>query len=109
VRPVLESQFDLISPYYLRHKYEGTVITGIVYPLMRALYGKRIRQPIGADFAYSAKLIGHCLEQPHWDSDVTGPGIDAWIATGAIAAGFKLAQAFLGTRTQSHSDPPPQQ
>jgi hypothetical protein len=108
VRPVLDSQFDLVSPYYLRHKYEGTVITGIVYPLMRALYGKRIRQPIGADFAYSAKLIGHCLQQPQWDSDVTGPGIDAWIATAAIAAGFKLAQAFLGTRAQSHSDPPPE-
>ncbi len=108
VRPVLESQFDLVSPYYLRHKNEGTVINGIVYPLMRALYGKRIRQPIGADFAYSPRLIAHCLEQPQWDSDVTGPGIDAWITTGSIAAGFKLAQASLGTRTQSNTDPPPQ-
>ncbi len=108
VRPVLENQFDLVCPYYLRHKYDGTVVSGIVYPLTRALYGKRVRQPIGADFAYSAKLIGHCLQQPHWDSDITGPGIDAWITTGAIAAGFKLAQAFLGTREQSHSDPPAQ-
>src|SRR5438309_661057 len=107
VQPVLDKEFDFVSPCYLRHKNEGTVINGIVYPLVRALYGKRIRQPIGADFAYSARLIGHHLQLPQWDSHVTGSGIDAWITTRTIAGGFKMAQAFLGTRTQTFSDPPP--
>jgi hypothetical protein len=108
VRPALDGQFDLVTPYYLRHKYDGTVISGIVYPLVRALYGQQIREPIGADFGYSAKLIAHLTQQSRWDPDVTGAGVDAWITTQSIAGSFKLAQAFLGPRVQSPSGPPPQ-
>ena len=56
-RPVIENASDFVSPCYLRHKYEGTIINGIVYPLTRALYGKRIQQPIGGEFALSRKFI----------------------------------------------------
>jgi hypothetical protein len=108
VRPVLDGHFDLVTPYYLRHKYDGTVISGIVYPLVRALYGKQIRQPIGADFGYSAKLMAHFAQQARWEPDVTGSGVDAWITTQSIALDLKAAQAFLGTRVQSQSGPPPQ-
>ena len=40
--PVLEKGFDFVAPYYLRHKYDGTITNSIVYPVTRALYGKRI-------------------------------------------------------------------
>ena len=108
VRPVLEGQFDLVTPHYLRHKYDGTVINGIVYPLVRALYGKQLRQPMGADFGYSAKLIAHLTQLAEWDPNVTGASVDAWITTQSIARNFKIAQAFLGRRVQSPSGPPPQ-
>jgi hypothetical protein len=106
VRPVIEGGFDLVTPYYVRHKYDGTVINGIVYPLVRALYGKQIRQPIGADFGYSAKLILHLTQQAPWDSDVTGAGVDAWITMQSIAWNFQLAQANLGPRVQNAGGPP---
>jgi len=106
-RPVFEGPFDLVTPHYQRHKYDGTVINGIVYPLVRALYGKRIRQPIGADFGYSARLVTHLMQVP-WDPEATGAGVDAWITMQSIAGGFKLAQAALGPRAQSQSGPPPQ-
>jgi len=106
-RPVLEESFDLVTPHYLRHKYDGTIINGIVYPLVRALYGKRIRQPIGADFGYSSKLIDH-LMRAHWDPEATGSGVDAWITTQSLAGGFKVAEGALGPRAQSPSGPPPE-
>src|SRR5918911_1467395 len=59
VRPVLEEGYDYVAPYYLRHKYDGTITNSLVYPLTRALYGKRIRQPIGGDFGFSGKLAEH--------------------------------------------------
>lgn len=108
IRPVLEGQFDLVTPYYLRHKYDGTVINGIVYPLVRALYGKQVRQPIGADFGYSPKLMAHLTQQTRWDPDVTGAGVDAWVTTQSLAVGLKVGQAFLGTRVQSPSGLAPQ-
>ena len=60
--PVLEQGFDYVAPYYLRHKYDGTITNSIVYPMTRTLYGHRIRQPIGGDFGFSGHLAQHYLD-----------------------------------------------
>ena len=52
-QPVLEYEYDYIAPYYHRHKYDGTITNGIVYPMTRTLYGKSVRQPIGGEFGFS--------------------------------------------------------
>jgi glycosyltransferase involved in cell wall biosynthesis len=52
IKPVLEQGYDYVSPLYHRHKYDGTITNSIVYPITRALYGKRVRQPIGGDLAF---------------------------------------------------------
>jgi hypothetical protein len=105
VRPVLEKEFDFVAPYYHRHKYDGTITNSIVYPMTRALYGKRIRQPIGGDFGFSSRLIDHYLKQDVWDSDVARFGVDIWVTTQAICGGFKLCQAFLGAKIHDPKDP----
>jgi len=50
--PIIMKGYDYVTPYYCRHKYDGTITNSIVYPLTRALYGKAIRQPIGGDFGF---------------------------------------------------------
>ncbi len=52
IKPVIERDFDYVSPLYHRHKYDGTITNSIIYPLTRALYGRQIRQPIGGDFGF---------------------------------------------------------
>ena len=49
--PILKGGYDFVAPMYARYKYDGTITNNISYPLTRALYGTRIRQPIGGDFA----------------------------------------------------------
>lgn len=105
IRPILEREFDFVAPYYLRHKYDGTITNSIVYPLTRALYGKRIRQPIGGDFGFSGRLLEHYLKQDVWSTDVARFGIDIWVTTQAICSGFKLCQAFLGAKIHDPKDP----
>ena len=61
----------------------------IVYPLTRALYRQRVRQPIGGDFGLSGRLAAHYLLQDVWDTDVARPSIDIWMTTTAICDGFK--------------------
>ena len=39
--------------------------------MTRALYGLRIRQPIGGDFGVCGDLVRHYLEQDDWDADVS--------------------------------------
>ena len=53
-RPVLEGGVDLVVPVYLRRKFDGLINSGILSPFARALFGKRVRQPVGADLAFSA-------------------------------------------------------
>ena len=105
VRPVLEQGFDFVAPYYLRHKFDGTITNSVVYPLTRALYGRRIRQPLGGEFCFSAPLIEHYLRQDVWNTDVARFGIDVWLTTQALCGGFRPCQVFLGAKIHNPKDP----
>ena len=61
---------------YGRHKFDGTITNGIVYPLMRPLYGNRVRQPIAGGFGFSGSLAKFYLTKDIWDTDVGLFGID---------------------------------
>jgi hypothetical protein len=60
--PVMENGCQFVAPLYIRHKYDGTITNNIVYNLTRALYGKRIRQPMGGDFAISMDVANFYAE-----------------------------------------------
>jgi glucosylglycerate synthase len=103
--PILEKGYQYITPIYCRHKYDGTITNNVVYTLTRALYGKRIRQPIGGDFAFSPDVAAHYIKQPVWDSEIARFGIDIWMTTRAIVDNFKIGQANLGVKIHDVKDP----
>jgi glycosyltransferase involved in cell wall biosynthesis len=103
--PILQEGFDYVAPLYLRHKYDGTITNSIVYPLTRALYGQRVRQPIGGDFGFSGKLAAHYLTHDVWHTDVARFGIDIWMTTTALTGGFRVCQSFLGAKIHDPKDP----
>ena len=101
--PVLKG-FDLASPCYLRHKYDGTITNNIVYPLVYGLLGKNLRQPIGGDFAFSPRLARHWLSK-EWTSTTRQYGVDNFMTTHALLGGFRLCQANLGAKVHKVSQP----
>lgn len=103
--PVLEKGYQFVAPVYIRHKYDGTITNNIVYNLTRALYGKRIRQPIGGDFAISKDAAKFYAEQDVWGTDVARFGIDIWMTTSAITQGFRICQSNLGVKIHDVKDP----
>jgi glycosyltransferase involved in cell wall biosynthesis len=105
LEPVLEKGYQFVSPVYVRHKYDGTITNNIVYNLTRALYGKRIRQPIGGDFALSRDLARFYIDQDVWTTDVARFGIDIWMTTTAVTQGFKICQSNLGVKIHDVKDP----
>ncbi|OGS96578.1 MAG: glycosyl transferase family 2 [Gallionellales bacterium RIFCSPLOWO2_02_FULL_57_47] len=105
LKPVLVGGYDYVSPLYHRHKFDGTITNSIVYPLTRALYGRRVRQPIGGDFGFSGSLAQYYLTKDVWQTDVARFGIDIWMTTTAIANGFKVTQSFLGAKIHDAKDP----
>ncbi len=103
--PIIKKGFDFVAPLYSRHKYDGTITNSIVYPMTRALYGKRIRQPIGGEFGFSGNLAEFYLAQQVWDTQVARFGIDIWMTTEALANNFKVCQTFLGAKIHDPKDP----
>lgn len=103
--PVMKEGYDFVAPLYSRHKYDGSITNSIIYPVTRALYGKQIRQPIGGDFGFSGKLAEFYLSQDVWDTEVALFGIDIWMTTEAVAEGFRLCQAYLGSKIHDPKDP----
>jgi len=98
IRPILFSGYDFVAPNYHREKYEGGITSSIVYPLTRALYGRRIRQLTGGEFAVSPRVIECYLSRDIWEEDVARFGIDIWMTTVAIAEGFRVCQSILGAK-----------
>jgi glucosylglycerate synthase len=96
--PVLLKGYDFVTPHYARHKYDGTITNHVAYPLTRALYGKRIRQPIGGDFGLSGEFASTLPERDVWETDVARFGIDIWTTTVAINEGRRVCQGHLGAK-----------
>lgn len=103
--PVIKEGFDFVAPLYSRHKFDGTITNSIVYPMTRALYGRRIRQPIGGEFGFFGRLADYYLVQNVWESHVARFGIDIWITTEAVANDFRVCQTFLGAKIHDPKDP----
>ncbi len=103
--PVFKLNYGFVTPYYLRHKHDGTITNSIVYPLTRALYGRRVRQPIGGEFCFTGALAKIYAHQEVWNTDIARFGIDVWMTTTAITEGFRLAQASMGVKLHDDKDP----
>ena len=100
LRPVSRDNFDLVTPVYGRHKFEGLLVRSLVYPMNRALYSKRVREPYPTEFAFSGRLGSHFLAQDIWSQEVGHIGAEIYLVISAIAGGFKLAQSFVGTKSR---------
>ena len=99
-QPVLEGSADLVTPVYRRGRYESLLIAAVVAPLFRALYGYRLRFPIGGDFGLSATLVSRCLRPT-----ATARGEPIWLTSEAACAGMQLAQAQLGVAFPAQREP----
>lgn len=58
---ILDRQCVLAMPVYPVARHEALINTGILSPLSRALFGKRVHYPIAFDFAASGAMCGHLL------------------------------------------------
>jgi len=107
--PVLSGGVDLVAPAYARGRLEGVLVTGIVYPLTRTLFGHRLRQPLGREIVISRRLAEVLLRDEEWRTDPGHAGGDLWVVTKALLAESTVAQVFLGPRPlpqRQPEDPP---
>lgn len=102
-QPIVEGG-DFVNPLYARHKYDGTITKNICYPLIYGVFGRNIRQPIGGDFAMSARFAKHLIKQP-WHLTTMEYGIDIFMTMNAITGGYAICETGLGAKVHKPSAP----
>jgi glucosylglycerate synthase len=98
LHPIHRDGFDLVTPTYRRRKFEGLLITNLLYPMVRALYGVRIREAYTPEFGFSGRLGSQFLGQNVWNDGAGGAGVELRFSLAAIAGGYRICQSFLGEK-----------
>ena len=98
LQPIYRDDCDLVTPTYRRHKFEGLLITNLVYPMVRALYGVRIREAYMSEFGFSGRLGSQFLGQNAWNDADDGEGVDLRLTLAAITGGYRVCQSYLGEK-----------
>ncbi len=101
LRPVYRQGCDFVLPVYRRHKFDGLLVTNLLYPMARALYGLRIREPFPSDFAFSANLGCQFLAQNDWKDDLRGTSPEMYFTVAAVAGTYRVCQSFVGNKDQA--------
>jgi hypothetical protein len=95
--PVLQGDADYVSPVYGRALTEGTLTTNLLAPLLRALFGKRLLEVLGACAGVSAALIERLPPAEEWD-EPTGQGAEARLLGEALAGRHAIVEVYLGRK-----------
>jgi len=89
---VLERQCGLVMPVYNAGRYDGLLNSGILAPLSRALYGRRLRYPLAFDFAASGAM---CARLAGLESHQNNHGGNSLLWPATVAA-TQSAQTTVG-------------
>jgi hypothetical protein len=94
VQPVVVDGFDVVAPGYERQVFDGLLNAAVVYPLTRALYGRRIQGQLGVDFCFSPRVAAR------WGTGAEDvkPARPTWLIPQAVVDGHRVCQAHVGAR-----------
>jgi glucosylglycerate synthase len=98
--PVYYDDFDLVAPIYHRQTFDGVLMRGLLYPMTRAVYGYRIREPYASEFAISGRLATDFLGKAVWNDEWGRSGPEISLTVTAITGNYRVCQVFLGTKAQ---------
>jgi hypothetical protein len=104
--PILSGEADLVAPSYQRRRFDGVLVTGLVYPLTRALFGQRVLQPLGQEIVIGRRLAEPLARDEAWRSDPGDGGTHLWTLTFSLMRDCRIAQVILGPRPVPQAQPP---
>src|SRR5215469_4212138 len=89
LRPSYREKLEYVAPLYARTKFQGLLARDLLYPMIRAIFGLRLREAYSDDWAFSGRLASQCLEQDVWGQEVVRARPEAWMAVTAICWGYR--------------------
>ncbi|HEX7079250.1 MAG TPA: hypothetical protein VF363_12575 [Candidatus Eisenbacteria bacterium] len=107
IGPVLRDRRDFVAPVHQRHPLDAPLASQLVRPLVRAVYARRIEEPVAGEFGCSGAFVTRCLADAIWDREMAPLGVDASLSLAALAGPFDVCQASLGPRVTAPDAPRP--
>ena len=104
VNPVVEGR-DLTVACYQRSAYAAALTDNLVYPFMRTLFNRDLRDPLAGEFCLSGSLASEVAKRDVWETDVARFGFNAWLAIQALTENIDLSQVDLGYRGEGGGQP----
>ncbi|MDR1608248.1 MAG: hypothetical protein LBT38_07570 [Deltaproteobacteria bacterium] len=95
IHPIIMDTADFTNPLYARNAIDSPVTNLMVYPMIRALFGRRLRQPVLADWAFNAKFLKALLAYPDWPDSPSLMIPEFLIKVMAIIGGFRICQTIM--------------
>ncbi|MEV4314845.1 glycosyltransferase [Actinocrispum sp. NPDC049592] len=94
----------LAVPTYRRNRYEANTTNHLASPLVAALFGTPLQQPIGGEFALNQALLRRAVNWPV-PASAELYGIDIWLTANTLREGHHVEEVPLGTKL--HNSPFP--
>jgi glucosylglycerate synthase len=91
---VLEERCDFVKPLGGASPWERPLVTQLVAPLMSAILGRRLRDPIASQFACSGMFAASALSAAFWDTALARDGIDVWLAARAMSGSARVGEVW---------------
>ena len=94
----------MAAPIYRRNRYEANSTNHLVCPLLGALFGSTLQQPIAGDFAFNRAFLQRVAA---WRRPASASlyGIDVWLTANALREGHRVVEVPLGRKI--HNSPFP--
>ncbi|MFQ5800521.1 MAG: glycosyltransferase family 2 protein [Candidatus Hydrothermarchaeales archaeon] len=92
LRPIAFGLADFTVSRYLRDKHDGGITKLLSYPMITALWGEEVRQPMGGEVGMNSEVINRCLEHSLFPDDF---GIDTFLTTIALANELTIGGGIL--------------
>ena len=104
ILPMIEDEAVYVTPLYERSRFEGSSTNHFTFPLVYALTGQIIRQPIAGDFGFTLQLAKEMVNSDFTKSEaVKKYGIDIFMTMTAVRTGKYIANVDLGKKIHAPS------
>jgi hypothetical protein len=100
LQPAYRQNFDFVAPLYARQRFDGLLARQLLYPVSRAIFGRRIRELLGSEFGFSGGLASAFANRDVWHEPAIQDSPQIWMAATAINSDFRCCQSFLGPKVR---------
>lgn len=102
LNPIIHGKADFVTPIYYRNPYEGNATNHFCYPVLKAVFGDSVRQPIAGDFAFSLQYAKDLIHELRNDYTL-GYGVDITMTCLALCKEKRITEITVGEKIHNPS------